>query len=563
MSLTFANFKQTIPSTILAKGRDYLRQGQILDLSFDEVEKVWEAQVQGSALYDTRIEQMADGSLRCQCSCPYDQANPCKHIAAVLYAIEETFPDHLGTKPRKKSAPRQTRHDKLRQRLEKTSREQLVTVLLELSAQDKNLLNQLLIHLDSGDAKLTDYRRVVKDALRLGKGEYGFLDHAGSNRAGRKITELLTQADRWLEAGEVEKAVSVYQAVIDETVPAISHADDSDGLLGGCLNRAVAGLRAGAEGHDEARRKAVFSFCLERGQQKAFYEWDWGWELLTLAGEMVENGIQRTLFDAALSTIKAQLQKAKKSDFYRNFALERVALLQLEMIDQFNGEAAARTFLQAHLHLDRLRIVLIERYITEGALDEAMQLIQDGITTSSQRHLPGLTLQYRALHVKLLQKKGDQPALIDAARRLWLDRGDEECLVLLQQIVPEAEWSSFVEGLLGSLKGKPEQLARLYARENRWQELMTMVQANPQAIRLIETFREPLETRFSREVAELYERLVETILRRAQGRNHYRQAVSYLRRIKKLDPLFLDPIVQWLRQQYSHRPALLDELDRL
>src|SRR5258708_7041583 len=102
-------------------------------------------------------------------------------------------------KPRKRSQQRQTRQDKLRQRLEKTSREQLIAILLELTQQDRELLNQLMIRLDSGDAKPTDYRRVVKDALRAGKGDYGFLDYIGTKRAGRKIEELLTQADRWRE----------------------------------------------------------------------------------------------------------------------------------------------------------------------------------------------------------------------------------------------------------------------------------------------------------------------------------------------------------------------------
>lgn len=38
MDLTFGNFKQIISPQILSRGRDYLRQGQILDLSFDEEE---------------------------------------------------------------------------------------------------------------------------------------------------------------------------------------------------------------------------------------------------------------------------------------------------------------------------------------------------------------------------------------------------------------------------------------------------------------------------------------------------------------------------------------------
>ena len=67
------------------------------------------------------------------------------------------------------------------QQLEKSSHEQLVSILLDLTWSDRELLNQLLIRLVIGNA--IDYQRVVNDALRAGRGEYGFIDYAGSNRA--------------------------------------------------------------------------------------------------------------------------------------------------------------------------------------------------------------------------------------------------------------------------------------------------------------------------------------------------------------------------------------------
>ena len=91
MALRLDNFKQVISSTILTRGRDYYRKGHVVDLSQDD-EDVWIAQVQGTELYEVIIEQAPDGSLNVSCSCPYDD-DYCKHVAAVLYAIEEAYPD--------------------------------------------------------------------------------------------------------------------------------------------------------------------------------------------------------------------------------------------------------------------------------------------------------------------------------------------------------------------------------------------------------------------------------------------------------------------------------------
>ena len=564
MNLTFANFKQVIPAQILTRGRDYLRRGQILDLTFDDEEMLWEAQVEGSELYDIRIEQTTSGTLMCSCTCPYDMGEYCKHVAAVLYAIEETFPEQMIVKPKRRSAKRQTRHDKLRQRIEKTSHEQLVAVVLGLAQEDRELLNQLLIRLDAGETKPMDYRRVVKDALRAGRGDYGYLDYSGSNRAGRKIGQLLDQAQQWVEVGEVEKAVGVYQAVIDETVPAISYADDSNGSLGGCISLAVEGLDESVDLLDEAGREALFTFCLERVRHQEFRGWDWGWDLLTIAEELVDDAAHRALFESALEDMEAGVKESSGSEFYSRYELEQIALSRLALIERFEGSIAAREFLQSQVHLDRLRMILIERSISEGKLDEAMNLIQAGITSSEEHRLPGLTNQYRALRVNLLQAQGDKSALVEAARTLWLDSGAEDTFTLLKQIIPPEEWTAFVDGLIKDIRRAPNQLAWLYAHENRWRDLMTLVQSNRNAEWLLESYREPLKSHFPAEIADLYERTVHSMLTYASGRGQYQQAVAYLRRIRKLDQSGrAEEIADRLRSQYPKRPALLDELSKL
>jgi hypothetical protein len=560
MSLTFASFKQIIPAQILARGRDYVQKGQILDLSFDEEELVWEAQVEGTDLYDVRIELQSNGSLTSSCTCPYDMGEHCKHVAAVLYAIEEAFPDQLGTKPRKKSAKRQTRHDKLRQRLQKTTHEKLVSVLLDLTQSDRELLNQLLIHLDSGDAKPMDYRRVVKDALRTGRGDYGFLDYTGSNRAGRKLTELLDQAEQWRNSGEIEKAIGVYQAVIDETVPAISQADDSSGILGDCINIAIERLTDSVSSLDEAEREVLFIYCLDHARHKHFHGWDWGWDLLAMAENLVSTASHRTRLTSALDDIQAAISKPTMSAYINDYGLEQVALFRLALIDRFDGEEASHQFLLANVHLDRIRMELIERCMKKGDMEEAMRQVQEGIASSGKRRLPGLTNQYQALRVKLLQQRGDKAGVIAGARALWLSRHNEEDFELLQKMIPATEWSAFVEGLVKDIR-RPELLAWLYARENRWSDLMTLVQSNRQGAWLIDPYREQLETRFPDDVATLYETIVVESLATATGRGGYKQAVRYLIQMKKIGQAArAEALAQRIRVQYANRPALLDEL---
>lgn len=560
--ITFANFKTVIPSQILARGRSY--QQNIVDLSFDEEDLFWEAQVEGSDLYDVRVELQDTGQLICSCTCPYDMGEYCKHVAAVLYAIEAAFPVLVSGGKRQKAVKRQTRHDKLRQQLEKASQEQLVSLLLDLAQQDRELLNQLLIRLDAKPAKPADYRRVVKDALRSGKGDHGYIDYTGSTRAARKLQELISQADQWRENGEVEKALGVYQAVLGETVSAIAHADDSNGELAGCISLSIEGLEVCARLLTGAAQEALFKYCLEQARQQDYSGWDWQWDMLYLAREMVDSSSRRALFTSALEDIGAKLKTPSNHSYYNQYGLERVALSQLALVDRFDGAEAALTFLKAHTHLNALRMELIERSIESGALAVAMREIQAGIEASEATRLYGLTNQYRALEVKLLQARGDTRAVRDAVRELWIKTGDEKHYVLLKKLVPAPEWPSYVERLISEVQRRPDQRAWLYAQEDRWDDLLKMVQLEPSAGMVLSVYQASLESRYPQEMARIYESFVDTMLVRARDRGDYRQIVGVLKQIRLLgQPERADVLAQEIRLKYANRPALLDELKKL
>jgi hypothetical protein len=559
MALTFANFKKTIPDQILTRGRSYI--DNILDLSFDDDEGVWEAQVEGTDVYDVRVEQDASGSLICTCTCPYDMGDYCKHVAAVLYSIEDNFPDALMTTPRKRAAKRKTRHDKLREGLEKATREQLVTILLDLAAQNKELLNQLMIHLDSGSVKPTDYRRLVKDALRSGRGEYGYLDYVGSTRAGRKLGALLDQADKWQAAGDTDKAIGIYQAVIDETVPVMDHADDSNGELGECLTRAGEKLTESANHLGKIGREQLLAYSLDKLRTEAFREWRT--HFLTIAVDIVQTVEQRALVTSALDDFEADVKRSE-SRWSEAFELEQIALLRLNLIKRFDGEAASNAFLQAHIHLHAIRMLLIQKYIDEGAIDEAIRQTEAGIASINQSIDRHLVFQYKSIAVDAMMRKGDKAAAVSATRFLWLDSGTQETFALLKMYVPSVEWAAFVDGLIKDLSRKPQQLAWLYAQENRWQELLALAQSYEGGAWLISQYQRQLESRFPDAMAITYANMVTPMLTRASDRGAYKRIVALLRQIKTLGHVArAEALAEDIRAQYPTRRALLDELSRL
>ena len=98
MQLSLNNFKKEIASHILQRGRDYYDDGCVVSL--EEIgDGHWMAEVEGTELYIVEVEQSGDGGIYHTCTCPYDWGPTCKHVAAVLYAIEDTFEEYFNGKP--------------------------------------------------------------------------------------------------------------------------------------------------------------------------------------------------------------------------------------------------------------------------------------------------------------------------------------------------------------------------------------------------------------------------------------------------------------------------------
>ncbi len=89
------NWAKNFTNTILQRGRNYWENGLVEDL--EQVDQdTYTATVIGTYNYYVSVRRMAKGRLRLGCNCPYARdGNTCKHMAAVLFEIEENNPEFL------------------------------------------------------------------------------------------------------------------------------------------------------------------------------------------------------------------------------------------------------------------------------------------------------------------------------------------------------------------------------------------------------------------------------------------------------------------------------------
>ena len=124
---------------ILLRGWDYYQESAVTDLRETGKGK-YRAKVRGTEDYSVEIE-MEDGvPVIMECDCPYaDDGNNCKHMAAVLYAIENRRPheDNMVTD----DIPEDESAEKIISRIPDSD---LRPVMIDLCQKDEDVRRQLL-----------------------------------------------------------------------------------------------------------------------------------------------------------------------------------------------------------------------------------------------------------------------------------------------------------------------------------------------------------------------------------------------------------------------------------
>jgi len=198
--------------------------------------------------------------------------------------------------------------------------------------------------------KKQTYDGRVKRAVKREQDRWGFIDYYGAARVTAKVHDVLDRADSFLEQGRTVEAIWIYQAVIEGVVPAMAHADDSAGILSGTINYACEGLRRAAEGATEQEKEELFAYCVRHAPLEPYMDWDWGWELAELAGELVRTAAERMTLFAALDKMAGRRDKG--------YGPEMAALIKLSVMRRMDDDTAVQGFMEEQIRHEKIRQAL-------------------------------------------------------------------------------------------------------------------------------------------------------------------------------------------------------------
>lgn len=549
MLLSRQNFRQQIDPIILQRGEAYFRSDAVQDL--EEVQdKQWSATVLGSEDYTVTITEQPDGTLLALCDCPYDWGPTCKHIAATLFKLDTT---PLRSKS-KSSKPRKTRADRIRDAIAPLSHADLVALLVDMALDNRSIAQQLLARYGAVANSKGEASRLAREAIQMGQ-RRGFIDYHASSEVARALQTLLARADTFLNQHQLDRALPIYQAVLEETVPAISHADDSSGSMGDCIEAAVAGIAFVAQEATGNLRQTLFAYLLQEATHKRYVDWDWGWSLAGIAADLVDSSKTRRQLDTTLANmLVVQRSEYEWSNLHRQQAADAI---RLSVIERLDDEAAVRDFLEERQDSDRFFMPLVQFHLDRDQLATARSLVEQRITetASSRRGTPSGLLDM-LLHIAQREHKTEEVA--DQLERLFTQTGNFTYYDQLKAL-PHDDWPQTVDRLATTLR-RPWEVGEIYVREAMWAQLLTLVQAEPSQVH---RYRAHLVSRFPLQLAAIYAELAEQTMTQKVNRKGYKEAIGYLQRLGELgqSTQMRATVAQW-RNKYSNRRALIDELNK-
>jgi len=532
-------------SKILARGKALYAQGCVANLT-QTAEGEFEAKVLGSEgdLYEVYITVKDGEPEDYGCDCPYDWGPVCKHLVAVVLAVQAGKYKSAEPEAPKKKTQKQQGISALLQDIDPTDLRYFIAQYAERDQKFDNALRVRFAQPDF-DAELKKIKRSV-NAVLADVSDWDTHDRWGG--VDIDTSEILYEIEQRMEQGHIRLAFAGLEALYVGLLENFEYQGECELSMEAedCLKRMADIAEQVTEPRD---REYIFERCvtladLEKGRR---YGADYADQLLTIASQFVapEN--------------RAQLEEAL-ARHTTGYSVDRFALLHLELIERLDGEAAGRDYVAAHLHIESMCKIALDEALFKRDFTRAEALCLDFIRDREDKGWRSCTGWYNTL-LSIYDKTGEAEKQIAIARNLLLEKCDFGYYAVLKKLLKkQGDWEAAYPDVREKCKARlpVSTYMQLLLDEKEAALLLAEVRKQPHTIFtygafLAKTYPEEAFTLFWDEIKQLAER--------ASSRTMYHDICGKIKLLADAGGMEdAEALIDLLRQRNARRPAFLDEL---
>ena len=553
-----SDWKDLFQGHILDRGEAYYFDGAVLELH--KTEHGYHAVVEGTEDYEVDIEMEGGRVCEMYCSCPYaEDGNNCKHMAAVLFEIEEQNGEDILAE---ETCP-DDQEQEVEEIIERIPEEELRSFVKEIAAQNSEIRNILMTrYAVKIDEKQMD---LLKQGVNQHVWEYGdrsgYIDYRNAwdfcwaleNYLEDKVDTLI---DRKCYRQAFELTNYVFRTIGNIDI------DDSDGGTSQVANACYDKWKEILENCSEEEKNEMFSWFMSHlsCDYVVDYMEDYMEDFLTHEFQ------NREILEKMLKDLDKRIEMQTSSTdcgstWSARYGYENNIIKRLEFIERLDLPAEEiREYRRQHWRFSAVRELEIQENLDNGNLGEAIRILQE--SKILDKEYPGLVARYSEQLISIYETQTDKEGYKKELLYYVFECPQNNLVHIykLKEVCTDKEWEDYREQILKN----PKNYNILYPfmeKEGMYESMLECIRKET-FIYNLDKYEKVLKEKFPEQVRDIYISYLHHEAERAGNRKRYRELMKYLKKIRRYPggKEKASEIAENWRAMYYRRTAMMDEM---
>ena len=544
------DFENDFEERILQRGYNYYLEGLVDDVFVDG--NNISAKVDGTEVYSVEVTIDRKKVIDSYCNCPYfEDNNECKHIAALLYYINnEDIKEH-----NKKTSKKQNIQDVLN----KIDVNDLKAFLLDLLNSNekiydifrKKFMNYFEI------PSLSDYRNRVRGAIYAVGDKDGFIDYKGSYDYAKAMNEFIDEAYKLIENNRFNMAFELITCILDE-IPNLA-IDDSNGStieIGVDCTEVIYDIldRTIDDFDKNPVVKQIFNYVSNELITSDLS--NYGIEIKDIINIFIEDGrFSKECEEVLLKAISGLEKDDWYSDYRKQEYIEYLINLY-EITDEYDKKFE---LIKKNIDIFDIFKKYIEILKQEKSLQEIIKILKD-YRIEHKNNEKGISDILINIYKNNDMTEEYKKELYDAF--YIYDKYDFKVFEKIKSLYNKNEWKDELYNILSKIDRKEyksfDLLSNIFIEENMIDDLFNLIKDS--SFETITRYEQ-----YTKELLSIYIEHCNSQLLLAQNRKAYQYLARNLRHIKKIKngDMLVNKFIIKLKEKYPNKPALIDEISKI
>ena len=543
---------------ILQRGQNYYEEGLVGEL--EEVEDGFKAVVCGTDDYEVYIYMNQEGIEDMECSCPYaDQGNYCKHMAAVLYELEE---QHTGDITNRRIIESHESMQDIEQLVMGVDEDSIRKFLIDALANNERLLMKFktIVCKEISQEEVQSYKVHIDRIFAKHSDRHNYINYYNASSF---IDELFVFLNE-------EMVIAMNKGAYKQAFEVTSYLfirlgnqdiDDSDGGISIIAEQCMAIWEEILEGCEQIEQKRDMFQWMNRQLDGSVIDYMEDYLLDVLFGYFKEEEFLKQ----KLEIVEVEVKATEKIDegWRRNNQLGYWTIKHLEIMKNLNiPESELKAYCKRYWYVSAIRQYSIEEALKVNDKQRAISILKE--SKELDKSWIGLVTQYSDQLRVLYKENGDEVAYKEELWEsiLYYKKGNLEIFKELKALYTEEEWEKERERILEEEFGY--YLGELYLEEDLYDRLLRSIQAS-YGLNMLFEYEKHLKELYPMELLNKYELEVRKMAEHTSNRKQYQEMIAILRRMLKYPNAqeYVERIVKDWKYYYKNRRAMMEELNKL